>query len=93
VLISKLTGCSANNFLSGAVFFHLERDFYALNAISDANRTVSKQQNLVRKVPSDTSAFFKPFTSKEMVSSYDRPTIRPNFSYIPPRQAIAALQT
>jgi len=26
-----------------------------------------------------------------MVSSYDRPTIRPNFSYMPPRQAIAAL--
>jgi len=40
-----------------------------------------------------TSAFFKAFTSNEIVSSYDRPTIRPSFSYMPPRQAIAALST
>jgi len=38
-----------------------------------------------------TSAFFNALTSNETVSSYDRPTIRPNFSYMPPRQAIAAL--
>lgn len=38
-----------------------------------------------------TSAFFKALMSICTVSSNDRPVILPSFSYIAPKQAIAAL--